>query len=1140
MAIENASPLGGGGGLRRLLSVLFLSWVLLLGAGVALAQDAEEEAEAEETASAEPEREADDAVEEIIVTGSRIRRDAFTAALPVTVITADRSTLAGLTDAGEILQSSALASGSQIDNTYGGLVVSGGPGVNTFGLRSLSADRTLVLVNGRRFTPAGVRGEINNVDLNTIPSIAIQRIEILKDGASSVYGADAVAGVVSIITRKQFDELSVNFSGNEGQESYDASLAYGKTFDRGYFDFAAQFSRQSPIKRNKFRWSECDERPRADGGRASSIYDGSAPKSPPTLLYPANRLPGKPASIPARPGRCFGSIYGTVIARDWYGYSENEPDRLLEVRNALDVMSFDEDKDGVADVDNRALGDPLPFAAFDSAYRDNQNWGTEDLIPGERLLQVYSDGAWDFDLDRWGTVEASFEFYYTHRRNIRSGSYRQFFPRVSSRNPTGAALAAALGYTRPTALMGPLELAFDDDGNPIFEVDQDGNMVQARVRLPTQARDDNGDLLFELDADGNQELDEDGNPIPVVATRPGDPLPSLQPLLLAYDFLNPVSNVEVDTLAFRGGLGGDVGAFNWQLDLSYSFSRGEWNYETFVRDRVARALSSEIGTDGELQCTLDPDQLLIALDSNREYYNRLLDADGNLIEDPDCVPIDLFSRDALVDGRLSPEAADYIVDRVYNESDYDLLTANFNTEGVLFDLPAGEMRGAFGLEWRRRELDDRPPQVAADDNQWGFASAGRTMGDDEVREAYAEIDFPLLAGFAVGNMSVAEELTFNTAYRFTDYSSYGSDSTYRFLLNWGVNPTVRVRTSFGTSFRAPALYELNLQRQTGFQPGRTDPCEGLEADDVGTTTAANCEALGLGIDSDFAPSSLRVISGGNLDLAAETSESLTAGLILTPNLKDWLPSLGVNVSLAVDYYDIELENSISALTADFILSQCYSSPGFTAQECGLIDDFDPATGGRTNTELNDIISSFVNIAAERSTGYDITVRADREFSFGDLEIDLLLARLLSYQTQLTPLSDVDEFSGHHAYADWRGELDVRLDFGALEFLWRIRYIDATDEDPISVGSSSTGSGGVPNTTKADEVFYHTFSLSYEDPQERFEVILGINNVSDRDPPVVGWGPFDPSDATNVEYNIPIGGGYDIFHRRLYATFQYNF
>ena len=228
-----------------------------------------------------------DAPEEIIVTGSRIRRDAFTSALPVTVITSESATLAGMANTSEVLQTSALASGAQIDNTFGGFVVSGGPGVNTFGLRSLDPGRTLILVNGRRFTPAGTRGQVNSVDLNSIPDVAIDRIEILKDGASSIYGADAIAGVVNIITRKRFDDIILEGYYQDELDYGSVSGLFGKTWDRGYIDAAVEFSSLGPVGRGEQEYSFCDERPLTDGGIHPSIY------------------------APTR-GRCFGSVFGYV------------------------------------------------------------------------------------------------------------------------------------------------------------------------------------------------------------------------------------------------------------------------------------------------------------------------------------------------------------------------------------------------------------------------------------------------------------------------------------------------------------------------------------------------------------------------------------------------------------------------------------------------------------------------------------------------------------------------------------------------------------------------------------------------------------------------------------------------------------
>src|SRR5690606_19288510 len=125
---------------------------------------------------------------------------------------------------------------SQINNSYGGYVVNGDPGVNTLSLRGLGATRTLLLLNGRRVSPAGSRGAVGSADLNVLPNIMIDHIEILKDGASSIYGSDAVAGVVNIVTKPRVDGLTVEFQRNStqhgGGDETRGSIMGGKTGDR--------------------------------------------------------------------------------------------------------------------------------------------------------------------------------------------------------------------------------------------------------------------------------------------------------------------------------------------------------------------------------------------------------------------------------------------------------------------------------------------------------------------------------------------------------------------------------------------------------------------------------------------------------------------------------------------------------------------------------------------------------------------------------------------------------------------------------------------------------------------------------------------------------------------------------------------
>ena len=221
----------------RLLAGSMFSAVGLMVALPAMAQQTPPTAEGEQGAEAATE------VGEIVVTGSRIPRNEFTSASPVQVLTSERAEQRGISDTAQFLQSSTLAAGSpQVNSAISSaFVTDGGPGAATISLRGLGANRTLVLLNGRRAGPAGTRGGVSSFDLNVIPQSAINRIDILKDGASSIYGSDAVAGVVNLITDQNRDggEMSVfataPFEG--GGEQFNISGSFGKKFDRGHVNF---------------------------------------------------------------------------------------------------------------------------------------------------------------------------------------------------------------------------------------------------------------------------------------------------------------------------------------------------------------------------------------------------------------------------------------------------------------------------------------------------------------------------------------------------------------------------------------------------------------------------------------------------------------------------------------------------------------------------------------------------------------------------------------------------------------------------------------------------------------------------------------------------------------------------------------
>ena len=201
--------------------------------------------------------------EKVVITGSRIAKDVYTSSSPITVITAESAQLEGLVDTAEILQGSSIANGSvQINNQFGGFVVEGGVGINSVSLRGLGAQRSLVLLNGQRPGPSGTRGQVGAFDLNVIPDSIISRVEILKDGASSIYGSDAVAGVANVITRSSIAKpeltMQVNRPEEQGGAAFSLNGGIGFDFDwGGTLMVAAEYEKRDRLTNGDRSWSRC-------------------------------------------------------------------------------------------------------------------------------------------------------------------------------------------------------------------------------------------------------------------------------------------------------------------------------------------------------------------------------------------------------------------------------------------------------------------------------------------------------------------------------------------------------------------------------------------------------------------------------------------------------------------------------------------------------------------------------------------------------------------------------------------------------------------------------------------------------------------------------------------------------------------
>ena len=959
---------------------------------VAQQQDEQEEQEAPVAQQPPP-------VEEVVVTGSRIRRDAFTSASPITVITSETSALAGLLDTADILQNSTVATGQQIDDTFSSFVTDGGPGARSVALRGLGEQRTLVLVNGKRWGPSGVRGAVNSVDLSAIPESSIARYEILKDGASSIYGADAVAGVINVITLRRFDGLKLNVEGfapqDGGSEVLSGDFTWGRVESDWSVGLSASYERRQEMKVADRSWAECPRRPRFTDQDGDGVIDNTNPET------------GEPL--------CFGTLYGFVVSPfEWLRYepSLEQPDPSNPYFSRLNQF-------GVTYYTNVPVhgwdptSDPeRPEPLWDNEgayYRDTREPAAQSLIPERELFSVTSFADRDFDIGGRG-ANVYYELYWNRRTTSFNSGYRQYAPRVPATNPTN-----------PFGVYGP----------------------------------------------------------PALAAFGGWPV---QPVVLSYEFENPISGNEVDRFNAFVGLQGDISA-TWSYDayIGASRSSGTYRASSWLADRVSASLDATLDDDGNLVC-----------------------ADNSIAG---CVPANLFTEDALLHGRLPADVTGFLGKNLLGKTVYKGRQFSGYATGRLFDMPNGdEVSAVIGVETRTEDINDVPDPESQADNVWGLTSSGITAGGDSVREVFTELEIPLLS-----RLPWVEDMALNGSSRWTDYDSYGDDTTYRVALDYQMRPQLRFRATAGTSFRAPDLFEQYLANQTGFINGFADPCVNYgntyDPDDV---VYRNCEAQGLPLNhGGSGVPSIRSVIGGNPDLLAETSEAWTAGIVVQPEPRDLL-----GLSLAFTWFEIELANTVENTSVGYVLGTCYDSLGLSNAFCSRVGPRGP------DGFLTDVDASFLNIGRRFTRGFDTDFVWERSFPNFEMRVEGTIAINKEHTTHLFD----DEWNSveNWGFPKWTGVMDTIVDYRDWRFFWRMNFIGHSSADPVYD----------PGTTNVDRMHWtknhweHTATVRWSNADW---IIVGtVRNLFDKPPPLVADNV--PRDETGRALNTLPGVGYDIFGR----------
>ncbi|WP_404408348.1 TonB-dependent receptor [Pseudidiomarina marina] len=363
---------------------------------------------AQDVTDAEENIDTEERAERITVVGSRIRSDGLDNDSPLEVISTEIAVEQGLGTLGELLRTSTVASGSnQLTSAMSvGSVTEGGAGNESISMRGLGANRTLVLLNGRRAGPAGTRGQVAAFDMNSIPVSAVERVEILKDGASSLYGSDAVAGVINIITKKG-DDSSFNVSANQpmesGGENYRLNGTIGRAYSKGSVRLVADYRVQQELARGDRDHFACGQRMYFDqetGERADPI-------DPRTGDYHCNDLP-------------YGMWMWDYGAEDYISLIQNYD--YDGSKTAAGLPTYDPQNPGDIAVPEGWF--PVGYDKVSDGWSDADHpfQDLESMIPRTEAWSLY--GQADYDLT--DTVRFYSEFLHS-RRETKINSYRQFW-----------------------------------------------------------------------------------------------------------------------------------------------------------------------------------------------------------------------------------------------------------------------------------------------------------------------------------------------------------------------------------------------------------------------------------------------------------------------------------------------------------------------------------------------------------------------------------------------------------------------------------------------------------------------------------------------------------------------------------------
>jgi len=1041
-----------------------------------------------------------DELQEVVVTGSRIVRRDLTSASPI--VTVSSESLSSTAQIGLEAQLNKLPQFSPGNNQFGGsgdvqASPTNSPGAATLNLRGLGANRSLVLVDGRRAQPFNATLAI---DLNSIPAAAIESVEVITGGAAAVYGADAVAGVVNFKLKRNFK--GVEFDGQWGETAegdarqFQGSVLLGANLDndRGNVMLGVNYAKRDPAyQKDRSFYTKAWTDPLTNGDiflpiPQFSITDttGFTTNAPSQAAvdcvfagvgvgcpYPAKRFSGG-AAVPA------GEITGGAGGANLYGVNADGSVFFPGTSATSRAVGYN----GALAPEFKVLG----TAGNSNNGLVHNNTTAQFSLPLERY-SLFGNAFYDVN----DNITAFAQGNYTHTSTTSVGGYP----------PASIAWSAMIPFNSNAQAIDVATVGFGGATLPQYVAQGcapvGGCTYGQSHPVPAQ-------LKYLLDR----------------RTQPD----AAWDLNMELKYLGPTSIVNItNTYQVTAGFRGKIEPVAFLRD---------WTWEAYASHGDTEILtdySSGFVNTVAYQTLIAQPFFGAGYSNSNNFLGRSATCTSGLPVFKEFTP--------------SADCLDIIAARMKGTTTIAQDVFEGFVQGGLVDLPGGQLRGVIGADYRHDRFAFKPDSTMTNSNILSSASGvfdvAPTDGATWVKEGYMELLVPLLKG-----LPAVKSLGLELGARYSDYNTAGTVDTYKALVTWQTLDWLTFRGGYQLANRAPNVAELFQAPTTLVTVVPTfDACSSITTAPYGNVASnpdrakvqALCSALagGVPIGNNFIglgqfTSIALDTQAGNPNLESESATTWTGGVVFRA---PWDSPLINRLTATVDWYRVKVANAISGLTSSSVYEQCLNGTGTNPTYdpnntfCKLINR-DNIFGFPAGVD-----GIYTNIGAIQTSGVDLQLNWLANLNDlgipapGALSLDVAVNHLGSYEIQNSsgaPFIDYAGTTGNGTTgSQFRNKYYTTLGYAVGPVSARLSWRHLPE-------LSSTVPAALPNGKHDELDLSGIWTVT-----DGVTVRAGVENLTDAEPEIVGRIP-----GVNNAYGQTDPGYYDVLGRRYYVGFSAKF